>query len=173
MRIKRHQTRPTVSSAVNKRPLSLPATTVIAAVTLVAGGKAVKAVAFFYRVMERPPFGDKFGFHPPQIIQHGAWDLTSLSCHASSMSRTVKSLRCLSYLQRQQVSLPVLWRLAENTKLPGQRIRTLFLTAQQVAWTPACLFSLPFLQVLWGLSRWAHMELPERNPELGKPNLLY
>lgn len=50
---------------------------VIVALALVAGGKAVKAVAFFYRVMESTPFGDKFGFHPPQTVDHSALGMRS------------------------------------------------------------------------------------------------
>lgn len=33
------------------------------AVVLVGEGEAVKTVTFFYNVMERTPFGDKFEFH--------------------------------------------------------------------------------------------------------------
>lgn len=64
---------------------------VIVAVTLVVGGKAVKAVAFFYSVMERTPFGDKFGFHHPQTVDHSALGMRS---DLSVMSRLLNVKNC-------------------------------------------------------------------------------
>lgn len=64
---------------------------VIVAVTLVVGGKAVKAVAFFYRVMERTPFGDKFVFHPPQTVDCSARGMRS---DLSLVSRLLNVKNC-------------------------------------------------------------------------------
>lgn len=61
----------------------------------------------------------------------------------SLMSRTVKGLRFLPYLQADKLVAMVLWMLGEDMRFLDQRQRIFLFMAQQTAWASAYLCHIP------------------------------
>lgn len=83
------------------------------------------------------------------------------------LSRTVKGLRFLPYLQADKLAYHMLWILPKNMRHPGQRKRTVLFIAQQ-----AIIFESVPIGMMQSSPCGCYMCIDLWNLELSKPNIL-